>query len=212
MSPNATPLSIVCFGDSLTAGYQSPTHDVPYIVETPYGSFLEERLGPRSTVMTSGVCGEVTGEMVLRFRHDALARKPDYVVILGGTNDLGWQTDPVEILKNLVTMYDQALAAGTKPVAVTVPSIRMAADAAAQQWLNDMVTQRQSLNRLIVDYCARKAVTCLDLFSATAEPGTLLLAGPYSNDGLHLTTAGYRKIADLLYEQVFQHRLGDTNS
>jgi lysophospholipase L1-like esterase len=29
------------------------------------------------------------------------------------------------------------------------------------------------------------------------------LSVPYSNDGLHLTTAGYRLLARLLYEQVF---------
>jgi acyl-CoA thioesterase I len=29
------------------------------------------------------------------------------------------------------------------------------------------------------------------------------LAAPYSNDGLHLSTAGYRLFARLLYEQVF---------
>jgi lysophospholipase L1-like esterase len=33
------------------------------------------------------------------------------------------------------------------------------------------------------------------------------LAAVYSNDGLHLTTDGYRKLATLLYEQVFAARL-----
>jgi lysophospholipase L1-like esterase len=30
------------------------------------------------------------------------------------------------------------------------------------------------------------------------------LAREYSNDGLHLTTAGYRLFADLVYRQVLQ--------
>jgi lysophospholipase L1-like esterase len=29
------------------------------------------------------------------------------------------------------------------------------------------------------------------------------LAAPYSNDGLHLTTAAYRLLARLLYDRVF---------
>jgi lysophospholipase L1-like esterase len=153
------------------------------------------------------MCGEVTRDMVLRFRQDVLVHRPDYVVILGGTNDLGWHVTPAEILSNLVCMYEQALGAGIQPVAVTIPSIRMEVDPAAEQWLNELVTQRQQLNKLIAEYCAKNGIACVDLFAATAEANTLLLAGPYSNDGLHLTTEGYRKMADLLYEQVFQSRV-----
>jgi lysophospholipase L1-like esterase len=204
MMPHSASISIVCFGDSLTAGYQSPTHDVPTVQETPYGSFLQARLGTQATVTTSGVCGEVTGDMVLRFRRDVLAHRPDYVVILGGTNDLGWHVAPAEVLNHLVRMYELALGAEIQPVALTVPSIRMEGDPAAEQWLHELVTQRQHLNRLITEYCVKNRIACCDLFTATADPRTLLLASPYSNDGLHLTTEGYRTMADLLYCQVFQ--------
>jgi acyl-CoA thioesterase I len=209
---SSASISIVCFGDSLTAGYQSPTHDVPVIRETPYGSFLQARLGPQAIVMTSGVCGEVTSDMVLRFRQDVLGARPDYVVILGGTNDLGWQVTPAEIFSHLRCMYEQALDVGIQPVAVTVPSIRMDGDPAAEQWLNELVRQRQHVNRLMTEYCAKNGIACVDLFAATAEPNTLLLAAPYSNDGLHFTTEGYRKMADLLYEQVFHRGFPDTTT
>ena len=207
MMRDSASISIVCFGDSLTAGYQSPTRDVPIIRETPYGSFLQARFGPQATVMTSAVCGEITSDMTLRFRQDVLVHRPDYVVILGGTNDLGWHVAPAEIFSHLLSMYEQALGLGIQPVAVTVPSIRMEADPAAEQWLNELVTQRQHLNRLIADYCGKDGIACVDLFAATAETNSLMLAGPYSNDGLHLSTEGYRKMADLLYEQVFQSRV-----
>lgn len=204
---NSSSLSIVCFGDSLTAGYQSPTPEVPYIQETPYGSFLQARLGAQATVVTSGVCGEVTHDMVLRFQHDVLAQTPEYVVILGGANDLGGQVAPVEIFRNLLRMYEDAHAAGIRPVAMTVPSMRVDVDPADRHWLDDFIRQRQRVNRLILEYCAKHAMACLDLFAATAEPDTLLLAEGYSNDGLHLTTEGYQKMADLLYEQVFHARV-----
>ncbi|HET7057198.1 MAG TPA: GDSL-type esterase/lipase family protein [Nitrospiraceae bacterium] len=204
---DASSISIICFGDSLTAGYQSPTYDVPYIVETPYGMLLQERLGAQATVMTCGVCGEVTRDMVLRFQRDVVAYRPDYVVILGGTNDLGCHVASTEVFSNLCRLYDQASAAGIRPVAVTVPSIRMEINLTDRHWLNGFLMQRQHLNRLILDYCAKHAMACVDLFTATIEPDTLLLADPYSNDGLHLTTKGYRKMADLLYEQVFHGRV-----
>ncbi len=202
-SDESVPL-IVCFGDSLTAGYQSPTPDCPSVRETPYGVFLQERLGGAARVVVSGICGEVTADMAARFGADALAAKPAFVIILGGTNDLGWRLAPRDILRNLVAMYEQA--AGTQPIAVTVPSIRLGGERgtpAERAWERELIGPREALNRLIAEFCAGRGLVCLDLFQATLEPGTRRLARAYSNDGLHLTTEGYRRFADLLYDQVF---------
>jgi lysophospholipase L1-like esterase len=46
-------------------------------------------------------------------------------------------------------------------------------------------------------------LAAFDLFAATIEPETQQLAARYSNDGLHLTTAGYRLVAEGLYRHVF---------
>ena len=78
-----------------------------------------------------------------------------------------------------------------------------AIDAEARRWLDEPIARRQELTELIIDYCARRPVACVDRFAATAEPETLHLAAPYTNDGLHLTTEGYRLLAHLLYKQVF---------
>lgn len=200
----------MCFGDSLTVGYQSPTPDVPQVRETPYGAFLQERLKASARIAVSGLCGELTGEMVMRFQRDVLEHRPDYVIILGGTNDLGWNAQPNEIMRNLVNMYEQALTEHIHPIPVTVPSIRMdIGSGEGQHWLDEHILRRKNLNRLIIDYCARKKLVCIDLFSATADPATCRLAEPYSNDGLHLTTEGYRRLADLLYGQVFSQRRSD---
>ena len=201
------PPLVICFGDSLTVGYQSPAPGSFAIRETPYGDFLQERLGARATVRVSGICGEVTGEMVLRFRTDVLQPAPRYVVILGGTNDLGWNAEPAEIFRNLTKIYEQACAAEIQPVAVTVPSIRAddpdGGGEEGRAWLDGHIVRRQLLNGLIAEYAATKGLPCVDLFRATSDPQTLRLMPQYSNDGLHLTTAGYRRLADLLYEQVF---------
>lgn len=209
---------IVCFGDSLTAGYQSPMPGLSWLQETPYGEFLQERLGPQARIVVSGVCGELTGEMAMRFRQDVLERTPLSVVILGGTNDLGWNAAPAEIMRNLLKMYELALAANIRPVAVTVPSIRgeedivgSVAESEGRRWFDEHIQRRQALNKLLSDYCEKKGVPCIDLFTATAEPETLRLAAAYSNDGLHLTTEGYQKLADLLYEQVFAGWFGRSN-
>lgn len=212
LSPDQ-PFRVICFGDSLTAGFQSPTRENPQGLSTPYGEWVQERLGTACQVRISGICGELTGEMVMRFRRDVLAHQPHYVVILGGTNDLGWNGPTHEIMRNLVKMYEQTLAAGGVPVPVTVPSLRVEDAGNSREgieWVAGHVARRTELNGLILDYVRLKNLTAVDLFTATAEPETHLLAREYSNDGLHFTTAGYRLFADLIYRDVLQSALSKT--
>lgn len=197
---------IVCFGDSLTAGFQSPTAENPQGIETPYGQFLQELTGPTVCVSVRGVCGELTGEMTIRFRSAVLAHQPTHVVILGGTNDLGWNAVPADIMRNLLKMYELAAAAGITPVPVTVPSIRVGDDFHSdegRQWFAGHLDRRCQLNELILRYAESKQLAAFDLFAATVESETQQLAAQYSNDGLHLTTVGYRLIAERLYQEVF---------
>jgi lysophospholipase L1-like esterase len=190
---------MICFGDSLTAGFQSPTRENPSGRDTPYGEFLQSHLGDAVKIRVSGICGELTGEMVGRFRRDVLDHQPNYVAILGGTNDLGWDASPRDILDNLIAMYDQVLRIGSVPIPVTVPSIRVedaAGSREGQECVQEHVGRRRRLNRLIQDHADSKGIACVDLFAATAEPESGHLAACYSNDGIHLTTAGYRLFAE----------------
>jgi lysophospholipase L1-like esterase len=190
---------VICFGDSLTAGFQSPAKDNPTGRETPYGQFLQSLLGGAGQVRISGICGELTGEMVTRFRRDVLDHQPGYVPILGGTNDLGWDTSPSEVMHNLATMYEQTLEMGSLPVPVTVPSIRVEdgpGGTAGQEWIAEHLARRSRLNKLIQDYAGSQGLACVDLFATTVDPKSGQLAAMYSNDGIHLTTAGYRLFAE----------------
>jgi lysophospholipase L1-like esterase len=188
-------LKIVTFGNSLTVGYQSPSPDNPMGKPTPYGRFLKDLIGNSGEIIIKGVSGELTGEMALRLDRDVISNRPDYAVILGGANDLGWGAHPSEIVRNLVMMYERVRSANIQPVSVTIPSIR---------GYDPLIPPRQVLNNLIIEYSQRKQQPCVDLFTATAEPDTLRLAEKYSNDGLHLTKEGYRLLAELLYQEVFK--------
>lgn len=99
---------MVCFGDSLTVGYQAPTPECPMIQETHYGTFLQQMIGMGARGSISGICGERTGEMVMRVRQVVLNHTPSHVVILGATNDLGWMASPADIMRNLLKMYELA--------------------------------------------------------------------------------------------------------
>ncbi len=211
----STPPLVICFGDSLTAGFQSPTRDNPTGQETPYGQFLQFLLSRAGHVRVSGICGELTAEMVMRFRRDVLDYQPDYVSILGGTNDLGCNMSPSDIIRNLARMYEQTLAMGSVPIPVMVPSIRVEGspgDAAGQEWIVEHLDRRSRLNRLIQEYADSKGLVCVDLFAATVDPESGQLAEQYSNDGIHLTTAGYQLFAEYVARILKPLLMQDTHS
>lgn len=197
---NASTL-VLCFGDSLTVGFQSPTRENPTGRDTPYGQFLQSLLGNAVVVRTSGICGELTSEMVRRFQRDVLTFRPAYVPILGGTNDLGWNASPRDILHNLIEMYEETLAIGSRPIPVMIPSIRVedaSGNPEGHEWLAGHLARRHEVNQRILDYATSKGIGYVDLFTATAEPESGRLAANYSNDGIHLTTAGYQLFAQLV--------------
>jgi len=201
----AKKILVVAFGDSLTAGYQPPRVGTPLPKLTPYTDPLKEmidealeKVGKRKlvdvTFYNKGVSGELTADMLRRFNGDVVAVKPNYTIILGGSNDFGWATGPDEILDNLVQMYRRSSSAGIEVIACTVPSI-----------IGDdvYIKPRLELNELINDYCFENEIICVDLFSATAGPRTNMLDKKYSSDGLHLNTAGYLKMAEMIFDQAF---------
>ena len=201
------PLHMVCFGDSLTLGFQSPTSENVTGASTPYGDLLQEWMGPRGIISTRGVCGETTKEMLGRYKGDVLDMAPHCVVILGGTNDLGWGLPPEKVLTNLSLLYSQALDMGIQPIAVTVPSISGLSPSTPlkpdeERFLTEAVRTRVRLNQGIQDLSYQWQFPLIDLFLHTSQGPTRFLAPEFSNDGLHLTTAGYTKLAELVWEEV----------
>ena len=65
------------------------------------------------------------------------------------------------------------------------------------------IQARETVNQALTEYCDAQQVSLVDLFTATCDPQTRELDSQYSEDGLHLTTLGYRTLADLLWYQVF---------
>ena len=205
----SSPL-LVCFGDSLTAGYQVQAETGLPLPDVPYGGFLQEWLGARGRVSVKGVCGETTLDMMTRFSRDVIDVGPSHTVILGGTNDLGWNVAPSTIMTHLERFYTMALAAGIRPVGVTVPSIRAEGHGGGPlpAWLQEHLHYRLELNRLITERCERLQMPCVDLFQGTSEPPSSLLAARFSSDGLHLNDAGYLTFARLVWNAVFADRFG----
>ena len=210
---------LVCFGDSLTAGYQTGLGGFGLNADTPYGGFIQHWVGGRAKIVVTGICGELTREMVQRFHRDVVAVQPEVTVILGGTNDLGSGVTPMHILENLQLMYRSALDAGIEPVGVTVPSIRVNvsepgmgpkdSERPLPPWLQTHIDQRLVLNQQISEVCRTFNIQCLDLFAETLEGPTQLLASQFASDGLHFNKAGYEVFAKLVWRHLLAEPFGE---
>ena len=193
-------MKIVALGDSLTVGEDEfELSDSDEFVSYPqYLEILaEQHLSSLQSdlevnVLNRGICGDLTSGMLERFSKDVVDEKADYVIILGGTNDIGWGFDPAKITHNLTTMYDTALNEGIVAVACSVPSIL---------GFDELIPPRLSLNRMIRIEAEKRKLTFLDFFTATADPQTNRLSEDYSADGLHLNTKGYREMGRYTFDK-----------
>ncbi len=176
---------LIAFGDSLTRGYQSGI----IFKETPYTSYIKPLLGDNWTLENKGINGELTSQMLARFNRDVINHKPDVVVILGGTNDIGWGVDTKNIVDNLKTMIQKSLDAEIIPIPCAIPSLI---------GYEHLVLHRQVVNAEIVRFAKDKNLSFVDLFTVTADKNHNL-DRKYSNDGLHLNTDGYKLIAQAFY-------------
>ena len=188
-------ITIIAFGDSLTTGF-IPTR----IAHQPYTRFLQRHLEKFCSqnsltelhiqILNRGVNGNLTSDMLLRFRWDVLNAQPTHVIILGGTHDLGRELPVDEILDNLIEMYTQACEHNIIPICCAVPSI-LGWDAG--------IPPRIQLNAHIQKYCHNTRLRFADLFTQTCDPHTKRLQGEYTSDGLHFNALGYQKMADIIY-------------
>lgn len=90
---NLTKESIlICYGDSLTAGYGAPTGG-------SYPDYLQSKL--KLKVINKGVSGDTTVSALQRFETDVLDYSPDVVIVELGANDL---IQGIEIEKTKVNL------------------------------------------------------------------------------------------------------------
>jgi len=180
----ANKCHLLAFGDSLTLGGFGSRSYPAQLQEQLNG---EEGSCTRYEVHNAGLCGEGTEDMVNRIGEELglLARRgiqPSFVLVLGGTNDLGHLT-PHQILANLAEIRAIITKTKARCVALTIPR------------------DEQGLGPVA------RAVNEGLRSEATKEGGPLLAdvsTVPEANlsDGLHFDSEGYAEFARISREAM----------
>ncbi len=181
---------VVFMGNSITEGWRK--RDSSFFLQNPY--------------INRGISGQTSSQMLVRFRQDVIAVKPEVVVILAGTNDIAENTGPIsipDILGNIVSMTQLAQA---NRIEVILCSVLPASDFPWRRGLRP-AGKIVELNAMIKEYCARNAVGYVDYYAAMVdEQGGL--DKKYSDDGVHPTIAGYNIMEPLVERAIAETKKG----
>ena len=190
---------ILCYGDSLTAGYTAAS---PYTGEyAPWAPHLAIALGV--SVEHVGMSGwttrqmldhqnsrvgtDVCGEKHPGLGHLCLGGRFCTVILMAGTNDLG-ERPAEEIFANLKALHEICHASGAQTVALSIPQSKAAM--AGPAFLGQ---RREHVNSLLSAY-ARDNAKCVYLPMDLEIPWSE--GSPnWEADGLHMTKCGYEELA-----------------
>ena len=146
--------------------------------------------------ISRGISGQVTAQMLLRFRSDVISLRPEIVVILGGTNDIAGNDglyDEDVTFGNIVSMVELAEANGIVPV---LSSVLPVDEYPWNKTVKNVPEKVKSLNRRICEYAEKKNILYVDYYSPMQRNGALI--PEYTFDGVHPTAAGYEVMEAVL--------------
>ncbi|NBL66050.1 acylhydrolase [Flavobacterium sp. NST-5] len=181
---NPTENRVVFMGNSITEGWK--TADPNFFSENNY--------------INRGISGQVSAQMLARFRQDVIYLKPDKVVILAGTNDIAQNNGDIaieNIFDNIVSMVELAAIHNITPI---ICSILPALDFPWNPGLNPS-QKIIELNMLLENYALKNNFIFVDYHSnlKNSQNG---LPSEYSTDGVHLNKKGYQVMKKILFEAL----------
>lgn len=170
---------VVFMGDSITEGWSEG-----------YPAFFEGK-----PYINRGISGQVTAQMLVRFRQDVLALQPGVVFILAGTNDIALNQGPITleaIAGQIESMAELSWANGIEPVICSV------LPASHYPWREgvDPASDIPRLNSMLRAYAERIGFRYLDYFAAMTD-GANGLQAELTTDAVHLSRMGYERMSTL---------------
>jgi lysophospholipase L1-like esterase len=196
MSPQSEKtLRIVAMGDSTTAGtpaFKSPREAPPDGAgdETSQYAYWLVKTHPDWEVINQGINAQRSDQIRARFEEDVVPKKPAFVVIIAGVNDVYQGRDVEHVKTELTAMYRRAKEAGIKVVAGSIIPYNTATpdQNARMHAISDWIRAQPA---------ADSNLRFVDTRAAVAAPGDpdRLASSP---EGLHPDAVGYRRMAEAI--------------
>ena len=146
-----------------------------------------------------GISGQVTSQMLVRFRQDVINLHPKYVVILAGTNDIALNNGPISlenVLGNIISMCELAKLHKIKPILCSV------LPAEQYRWRKELQPAEDiiKLNEMIKEYAKSQKIPYVDYHTVLRnENGGL--PSEYSGDGVHPNIECYKVMEEIILQQ-----------
>ena len=179
---------IAFLGDSITQGGANNASGYVRLVIAGL-----EANGIKVTMIPAGISGHKSNQMLERLDKDVIAKKPDWMTLSCGVNDVWHGANGVPLdayQKNITAIVDRAQAAGIKVMILTATMIREDASNAENQKL-------AAYNEFLRALAADKKCLLADLnadMQAAIQPGTHH-EPQLTTDGVHMNPLGDRMMA-----------------
>jgi lysophospholipase L1-like esterase len=196
----------VCLGDSLTAGSPGFSGYGAWSgnLESQFEYWLDQKVKAdfpeiHAEILNYGVGGDVIEQMQIRYNRDVLFQldKVDYVLIMGGNNDVVWRgAFPEEAIAVWEELYIDIVKSGAKVIALEILPVSVD---------HERVEKVKATNRGIHELGEKYNFPVVDLYDALADATNEGLDAPYdSGDGEHLSVNGYKKVGETIYENFLE--------
>jgi len=153
-----------------------------------------------------GISGQISSQLLIRFRQDVINLKPKAVIILAGSNDLAGSKGHVNnetILNNIKSMADLARKNHIKVILCKyLPVYEYPWNKALKGAANQII----SLNEAIMAYAKENSFTILDYFTPLVDERNGQKA-EFTTDGVHPNLAGY-KVMEVVTDEAIRKTIG----
>ena len=199
-APKQDAIRVACIGNSITDG-----HGIDMATAYGYPALLQKKLGSGYWVKNFGVSGRTMlnkgdfpymNEVAWK---DALAFKPDIIVIKLGTNDSkpqNWQYGK-EFKQDLEQMIKELRAVSPKAriiLCTPIPAFKSSWDINESVIVNDIIPIQQKVAK-------KQGLQVIDLHTLFANSEDLVLP-----DGIHPNGKGAERMADIISEQLMNQK------
>lgn len=151
-------------------------------------------------LVNSGVSGYRTTNIINKFKNLIEQHKADKLFLMIGTNDLGGGIERDEVISNIKHIIEmtKSQSPDTKIYLESIYPINSSKRSSKEKRNNEDI---RYINIQLKKYCEENDITYLEVYSLLADANGEL-KGEYTEDGLHLNSAGYDVVTNYLKSYV----------